>query len=53
MQKLKFRCDIDQCLISESYPKLDHTYVLYFLYHSTYLNVRNLIIRESYCCKKY
>ena len=26
MQQSKFRCDIDQCLLSESYPKLDHAY---------------------------
>ena len=29
MQQLKFRCDIDQCLINESYPKLDHTYYIF------------------------
>ena len=29
MQQLKFRCDIDQCLIRESYPKLDRTYYIF------------------------
>ena len=41
MQQSKFRCDIDQCLISESYPKLKHTYHTYYIFgiKRTYFNV--------------